>query len=163
MLSRTWGLGGVAPSALGLSLLAAFGAASFALLQGWPLWVVALAVLLPLAPVYMLDVARTARGYGWLALLYVLTVSQVGHFLEHVSQMIEIHMLGLSGPAGSGIFGALEKVTLVVMDCRAASTDLFIDYFAEIDLPAVLSAMGATLTTGETNLLGQLAERHPIR
>ncbi len=45
-----------------------------------------------------------------------------------------------------GIFAALEKANLVVMDCRAASTDLFIDYFAEIDLPAVLSAMGATLT-----------------
>src|SRR6185503_4287533 len=44
------------------------------------------------------------------------------------------------------IFGALEKANLVVMDCRAASTDLFIDYFAEIDLPAVLSAMGAALT-----------------
>lgn len=45
-----------------------------------------------------------------------------------------------------GIFGALEKANLVVMDCRAASTDLFIDYFTEIDLPAVLSAMGAALT-----------------
>ena len=45
-----------------------------------------------------------------------------------------------------GIFSALEKASLVVMDCRAASTDLFIDYFTEIDLPAVLSAMGATLT-----------------
>src|ERR1700692_4032327 len=40
-----------------------------------------------------------------------------------------------------GIFGALEKSNLVVMDCRAASTDLFIDYFAEIDLSAVLSAL----------------------
>ena len=45
-----------------------------------------------------------------------------------------------------GIFTALEKSNLVIMDCRAASTDLFIDYFAEIDLPAVLNAMGATLT-----------------
>ena len=45
-----------------------------------------------------------------------------------------------------GIFGALEKSNLVVMDCRAASTDLFIDYFAEIDLSAVLSELGATLT-----------------
>src|SRR3989442_860635 len=32
------------------------------------------------------------------------------------------------------------------MDCRAASTDLFIDYFVEIDLPAVLSALGTALT-----------------
>jgi len=45
-----------------------------------------------------------------------------------------------------GIFMGLEKANLVVMDCRAASTDLFIDYFAEIDLPAVPSAMGAALT-----------------
>jgi hypothetical protein len=45
-----------------------------------------------------------------------------------------------------GIFTALEKSNLVVMDCRAASTDLFIDFFAEIDLPAVLSALGAALT-----------------
>jgi hypothetical protein len=45
-----------------------------------------------------------------------------------------------------GIFGALEKASLVVMDCRAASTDLFIDYFDEIDLPAVLSALDTCLT-----------------
>ncbi len=45
-----------------------------------------------------------------------------------------------------GIFTALEKANLAVMDCRAASTDLFIEYFAEIDLAAVLSAMGAALT-----------------
>lgn len=45
-----------------------------------------------------------------------------------------------------GIFGALEKSNLVVMDCRAASTDLFCDYFAEIELSAVLTAMGAALT-----------------
>ena len=45
-----------------------------------------------------------------------------------------------------GIFAALGKSNLVVMDCRAASTDLFVDYFAEINLPAILSAMGATLT-----------------
>lgn len=45
-----------------------------------------------------------------------------------------------------GIFAALENSNLVVMDCRAASTDLFIDYFAEIDLPGVLTAIGAALT-----------------
>ncbi len=45
-----------------------------------------------------------------------------------------------------GIFAALEKSNLVVVDCRAASTDLFIDYFTEIDLSAVLSELGAALT-----------------
>jgi cellulose biosynthesis protein BcsQ len=45
-----------------------------------------------------------------------------------------------------GISTALEKADLVVVDCCTASTELFIDYFTEIDLPAVLSAMGAALT-----------------
>lgn len=44
------------------------------------------------------------------------------------------------------IFTALEKASLVVVDCRAASTDLFLDYFAEVDLTAVLKAFGAALT-----------------
>jgi len=45
-----------------------------------------------------------------------------------------------------GIFGALEKTDLVVVDCRAASTDLFLDYFTEVDLPTILPALGAALT-----------------
>jgi hypothetical protein len=40
----------------------------------------------------------------------------------------------------------MEKANLVVMDCRAASTDLFIDFFEEIDLTAVLSALDTALT-----------------
>ena len=44
------------------------------------------------------------------------------------------------------IFAALEEANLVVVDCRAASTDLFLDYFEEIALPEVLSALSASLT-----------------
>ena len=44
------------------------------------------------------------------------------------------------------IFTALEKSNMVIVDCRAASTDLFLDYFAEVDLTAVLKAFGAALT-----------------
>jgi hypothetical protein len=42
------------------------------------------------------------------------------------------------------IFTALEKSALVIVDCRAASTDLFLDYFAEVDLATVLKALHAT-------------------
>jgi hypothetical protein len=44
------------------------------------------------------------------------------------------------------IFTALEKANLVVVDCRASSTDLFLDYFAEVELNVVLKAYGAALT-----------------
>lgn len=46
----------------------------------------------------------------------------------------------------NSVFSALGKTNVVVMDCRAASTDLFIDFFAEIDLPEALAATVAKLT-----------------
>ena len=44
------------------------------------------------------------------------------------------------------IFTALEKSNLVVVDCRAASTDLFLDFFSEVELAEVLKTLGAALT-----------------
>jgi hypothetical protein len=59
----------------------------------------------------------------------------------------EAHFLDLTNRRElDSIFAAIEKTNLAVVDCRAASTDLFLDYFAEIDLAAVLSVLGASLT-----------------
>jgi CobQ/CobB/MinD/ParA family nucleotide binding protein len=44
------------------------------------------------------------------------------------------------------IFPALEKAPLVVVDCRAASTDIFLDYFAEVKVFDILREMDARLT-----------------
>jgi hypothetical protein len=44
----------------------------------------------------------------WLALLSFLALSQTLHLFEHVAQMIQIHILGLSGPAARGIVGQLD-------------------------------------------------------
>ena len=55
--------------------------------------------------------ARSAHvyyRYQWLALFYALVVTQTGHFLEHVAQMIQIHVLGLTGADARGIFGTLD-------------------------------------------------------
>jgi hypothetical protein len=45
-----------------------------------------------------------------------------------------------------GLFEAVEASGLVVVDGRAASTDLLLDYFDEIRLPEVLTELGASLT-----------------
>ena len=45
---------------------------------------------------------------SWLALLSFLALSQTLHLFEHVAQMIQIHILGLSGPAARGIVGQLD-------------------------------------------------------
>jgi cellulose biosynthesis protein BcsQ len=41
---------------------------------------------------------------------------------------------------------ALADHEVVVVDCRAASTRIFLDYFAETELPTVLANLGAGLT-----------------
>jgi hypothetical protein len=59
----------------------------------------------------------------------------------------DAQFLDLADPRGlDAIFQALEKSELVVVDCRAASTDLFFDFFNAIDLPNVLSELDAALT-----------------
>jgi MinD-like ATPase involved in chromosome partitioning or flagellar assembly len=60
------------------------------------------------------------------------------------SEAVFLDLAERRGP--DAIFNTLEKANLVVMDCRAASTDLFIDFFAEINFTSVLSALGASLT-----------------
>lgn len=44
------------------------------------------------------------------------------------------------------IFHAAETSSLLVIDCRAASTDLFLDYFAELGLSEVLGLYDTKLT-----------------
>ena len=44
------------------------------------------------------------------------------------------------------IFTAVERAPLVVIDCRAASTDIFLEYFAEVKVFDILQTLGASLT-----------------
>jgi hypothetical protein len=43
------------------------------------------------------------------------------------------------------LFALLESAELLVVDCRASSTDLFLDYFAEINLHEVLCTLDARM------------------
>ena len=56
----------------------------------------------------MRDLAWIYKRYGWLALFYALVVTQGGHCLEHMVQMVQIHVLGLTGPDARGAFGVLD-------------------------------------------------------
>jgi hypothetical protein len=54
------------------------------------------------------DLGWIYKRYGWLALFYALVVTQGGHCMEHLVQMVQIHVLGLSGPNARGVFGVLD-------------------------------------------------------
>ncbi len=43
------------------------------------------------------------------------------------------------------VFATLDKTDLVVMDCRAASTDIFLDYFEEVRIFDLLQSFNASL------------------
>jgi hypothetical protein len=58
-----------------------------------------------------------------------------------------VQFLDLSHPRGlDAMIHALDNTDLVVVDCRAASTDVFFNYFDEIDLQATLKDLSAALT-----------------
>ena len=59
--------------------------------------------------------AARAAGYPdrfvatpWIALLGFLALAQTAHLVEHVAQMVQIHVLHLSGAAAQGIVGQLN-------------------------------------------------------
>jgi len=65
------------------------------------------------------------------------------------------------------ILASLEKTDLVVVDCRAASSDIFLDYFDELRIFDLLDGLGAALTvvspvnheTDSLEQIRQLADR----
>ena len=85
---------------------------SFALLVihmvGWELWKVAILILIAWLPIWIVKTTSLYRQYHWLALFFVLVIGQSVHFTEHIAQMIQIHILGLSGTQAHGIIGMLD-------------------------------------------------------
>lgn len=59
----------------------------------------------------------------------------------------EAAFLDISDPKEiDSILGSLERSDLVIVDCRAASTDIFLDYFDELQIFDLLESMEASLT-----------------
>lgn len=98
----------VPPHLLWVTAAASATGVGLGMLYRWPLWGVVVVGLLPWAPILTLEIAWTYRHYGWLALFYLLVVTQTGHFIEHVCQMYQLHVLHLHGPHAKGVFGQLD-------------------------------------------------------
>jgi hypothetical protein len=93
---------------VGLGVIGTAAAVAIGLLTSWPLWLYGLVGLALWTPVFTAEVAWTKATYGWLALFYGLVVLQGAHMVEHVVQMVQIHVLHLVGPSARGVFGALD-------------------------------------------------------
>ena len=91
---------------------------------GWAIWQVALLVILAWLPLFFLKTVSIQRQYGWLAFFFILVVTQGAHVLEHVAQMVQIHLLGLSGLQARGIFGMLARPHLFDDQVRAQIVEI---------------------------------------
>jgi hypothetical protein len=101
-------LRGVTPGSVAVTALASGGATAFGLLERWPIWVVGLAAVIPWLPLFAVETRWRSHRHAGLALFYVLVITQVGHVLEHVTQMTQIHVFHLTGVHARGVFGALD-------------------------------------------------------
>lgn len=74
-----------------------------------PIWLVGVFGLAPwLLPIIDVVVATWRTAGAWLALYFVLALTQTGHVMEHVVQVTQLRILGLSGAHARGVFGALD-------------------------------------------------------
>src|SRR5258708_13007024 len=77
-------------------------------MMGGQLWIVALLILLAWSPIFVRVTLTLYRRYRWLAFFFVLLIAQSVHFTEHIAQMIQIHLLGLSSIQAHGIIAILH-------------------------------------------------------
>lgn len=77
-------------------------------MMGWQVWLVMILILLAWIPVFAVITKSLYRRAHWIAFFFVLVVSQGVHFIEHIAQMMQIHILGLSGTQAHGLIGQLD-------------------------------------------------------
>jgi len=108
LFKRLMPLRTVPPHIIVITAIASYTGQIVVSLHKWPLWAIVLVTLLPWLPLFIGEMVWTYRHYQWLALFYLLVIIQGGHFLEHVAQIYQIHILGLQGLEARGIIGPLD-------------------------------------------------------
>lgn len=61
-----------------------------AIVQGQPLYLIALFTLLPWIPLFAFEGIWKVRHYGWIAVFFIIVILQIGHLGEHVTQVAQI-------------------------------------------------------------------------
>jgi hypothetical protein len=78
-------------------------------IEGLPLWGIALAVLLPWLPIWWVDTAWQAKHYGLYAFFGALTLFQLGHMMEHSAELVQLFINHGNLAQSHGVFGILDN------------------------------------------------------
>ncbi len=87
---------------------ASYGLGMGAFLQGYPLWAIGLVALLPWIPLFGFEAIWKYEHYGFYAIFGVLTALQIGHFGEHIVQMLQLLATHGNVKLSRGVFGQLD-------------------------------------------------------
>ena len=94
---------------LAITLVVSIAMVMLAAALNAPIWLVGVLGLAPwLLTITDVVVATWRTAGAWLALYFVLALTQTGHVMEHVAQVTQLRILGLSGEHAHGVFGALD-------------------------------------------------------
>ena len=77
-------------------------------MMGWQVWLIMILILLAWLPIFVIITRSIYRQHHWLAFFFVLLIAQSVHFTEHIAQMVQIHIMGLSGAQAHGLIGQLD-------------------------------------------------------
>lgn len=75
----------------------------------WTIWLMALLVMVAWMPLTFKMMTDIFKKYQWVALLFVMVVAQGAHTIEHIAQVIQLHLLNLHGLQASGLIGGLNN------------------------------------------------------
>ena len=64
-----------------------------AIVQGQPLFIIALYTLLPWIPLFLFEFVWKYDHYSWVAVFFVVTLLQIGHMGEHTFQVVQLNAL----------------------------------------------------------------------
>src|SRR5215468_9647298 len=76
--------------------------------EGWTIWILGFLIIAAWMPLVISTMRTIYQRHRWLAFLYLLVVAQAAHMIEHLAQMVELHILGWPGPKANGIIGFLN-------------------------------------------------------
>ena len=109
MRAKVLSLDHIPPNVLVLTTVISYLTQFTAILLGYPLWVIVLVTLVPWLPALTLEMIYDYRHYAWLAVFEVLLLLQVGQFLQHLAQIVQIFALGVAPEQAGGIFGQVNR------------------------------------------------------
>ena len=75
----------------------------------WQIWILGFLIIAAWMPLVLSVTNTISQQHRGLALLYLLVMSQIAHMMEHLAQMVELHVLGFPTLKANGIIGFLNN------------------------------------------------------